>query len=420
MNYQGFKFHLMQDKRKSKNTINKPIMLLWLGHMISHAGDAIYQISLPWLILELTGSKTSTSLVAVSVYLPAVLFSLMAGVIGDRFDRRGVMIFSDGARMLFVGSLVAYLLNGGINPLIIGTFAFTVSTFGTLFYPARDALIPSLVKPEQLTSTNAFISTSGQLAHLSGPVLAGALFAWVGLNHLFTIDAVSFSVSMICIALISKKHITIQQEKEPATHIHQLKEGLQFVRKKGDLAGLITLTAVNNLFIMGPAMVGMPIFVREVLKLDFGAYAMIEAHMAGGMLAGTLFIWRFGKKINRSRVLFWGMVLDGLTYSLLYYIGNYEATKILLFIHGIGIPMITVSRTTIIQSVVPDRLRSRIFSMVSMAVIGFTALSSGLVGPLAEVVPISTIFLVIGVGAALCGVIGLNSRGIMKMEKKSG
>ena len=410
----------MQDKRKSKNTINKPIMLLWLGHIISHAGDAIYQISLPWLILELTGSKTSTSLVAVSVYLPAVLFSLMAGVIGDRFDRRGVMIFSDGARMLFVGSLVAYLLNGGINPLIIGTFAFTVSTFGTLFYPARDALIPSLVKPEQLTSTNAFISTSGQLAHLSGPVLAGALFAWVGLNHLFTIDAVSFSVSMICIALISKKHITIQQEKEPATHIHQLKEGLQFVRKKGDLAGLITLTAVNNLFIMGPAMVGTPIFVREVLNLDFGAYAMIEAHMAGGMLAGTLFIWRFGKKINRSRVLFWGMVLDGLTYSLLYYIGSYEATKILLFIHGIGIPMITVSRTTIIQSVVPDRLRGRIFSMVSMAVIGFTALSSGLVGPLAEVVPISTIFLVIGVGAALCGVIGLNSRGIMKMEKKSG
>ena len=134
---------------------------------------------------------------------------------------------------------------------------------------------------------------------------------------------------------------------------------------------------------MGPAMVGTPIFVREVLNLDFGAYAMIEAHMAGGMLAGTLFIWRFGKKINRSRVLFWGMVLDGLTYSLLYYIGSYEATKILLFIHGIGIPMITVSRTTIIQSVVPDRLRGRIFSMVSMAVIGFTALSSGLVGPLA-------------------------------------
>ncbi|MFQ6608348.1 MAG: MFS transporter, partial [Fidelibacterota bacterium] len=194
----------MSNIKTGLQTINKPIFLLWLGHIISHAGDAIYQISLPWLILELTGSKTSTSLVAVSAYLPAVLFSLAAGVVGDKFDRRRVMIFSDISRMIFVGSLVAYLMTGGTEPIVIGLIAFTVSTFGTLFYPARDALIPSLVKPENLTSANAFISTSGQLAHLSGPVLAGALFAWVGLTHLFTIDAVSFSVSMICIAMISK------------------------------------------------------------------------------------------------------------------------------------------------------------------------------------------------------------------------
>lgn len=406
----------MSNIKTGLQTINKPIFLLWLGHIISHAGDAIYQISLPWLILELTGSKTSTSLVAVSAYLPAVLFSLAAGVVGDKFDRRRVMIFSDISRMIFVGSLVAYLMTGGTKPIVIGLIAFTVSTFGTLFYPARDALIPSLVKPENLTSANAFISTSGQLAHLSGPVLAGALFAWVGLTHLFTIDAVSFSVSMICIAMISKKYIILRREEDHTTHFFQLKEGLRFVRKQRALMGLLVLTAVNNLFIMGPAIVGTPIFVREVLKRDFSAYAIVEAHMAAGMLIGSLLLWRIGREMNRSRVLFWGMVMDGLTYSLLFYIGTYPATKFLLFIHGIGIPMITVSRTTIIQSVVPDRLRSRVFSMVSMAVIGFTALSSGLVGPLAEFIPISTIFLVIGLGAALCGVIGLNSRGMMKIE----
>ena len=80
---------------------NKSIILLWLGHVISHAGDAIYQIALPWLVLELTGSKSITSLIAVSAYLPAVLFSLPAGVIADRFPRKQVMIFSDTARMLW-------------------------------------------------------------------------------------------------------------------------------------------------------------------------------------------------------------------------------------------------------------------------------------------------------------------------------
>ncbi|MFC1620398.1 MFS transporter, partial [Candidatus Neomarinimicrobiota bacterium] len=89
------------------------LLLLWMGHVISHAGDAIYQLALPWLILELTGSKTTTSLVALSAYLPAVLFSLFAGVIVDRFSRRGVMIFSDITRMAGMALLVIFLLTGG-------------------------------------------------------------------------------------------------------------------------------------------------------------------------------------------------------------------------------------------------------------------------------------------------------------------
>ena len=141
---------------------HKQLLLLWTGHLISHAGDAIYQIALPWLVLDLTGSKTTTSLVALSVYLPAVLFSLMAGVVADRFDRRRVMIFSDLTRMVLVFALVGYLMRGGANPFVLGLLAFGVSTFGTLFYPARDALIPDLVDPEQLTAANAFMTTSGR------------------------------------------------------------------------------------------------------------------------------------------------------------------------------------------------------------------------------------------------------------------
>ena len=72
------------------NTIikNRNFMLLWLGHLISHAGDAIYMIALPWLMLELTGSKSLTSFVATSAYLPAVFFGLIAGVVVDRYDRK--------------------------------------------------------------------------------------------------------------------------------------------------------------------------------------------------------------------------------------------------------------------------------------------------------------------------------------------
>ncbi|MFC1543539.1 MFS transporter [Candidatus Neomarinimicrobiota bacterium] len=396
--------------------LQRNLLLLWVGHVISHAGDAIYQLALPWLVLELTGSKTTTSLVALSAYLPAVVFSLLAGVAADRFNRRGVMMFSDAARMAVMLVLVGFLLVGGTSPIVIGLIAFAVSSFATLFYPARDSLIPDMVPPTALTAANAFISTSGQFAHLAGPLLAGLLVVWVGLTHLFTIDAFSFAASLICLALISlRRPARTQPESQPRGHLSDLLDGLRYVWRERSLGLLILLTALNNLFIMGPAIIGMPIFVREVLVLDFKAFAIIEACMAGGMLAGSFLIWRYGRPLNPALVLFIGMIMDGLTYSLLFAIDTYTGTRILIFIHGIGIPLITVSRTTLIQTVVPSRYRGRMFSMVNLSVIGLTALSAALIGPLAEVIPIATIFLGIGLGAAACGVAGLSHRGMMQL-----
>jgi len=396
--------------------LQRNLLFLWVGHVISHAGDSIYQLALPWLVLELTGSKTTTSLVALCAYLPAVLFSLLAGVFADRFNRRSVMMFSDAARMVVMLALVGFLLAGGTSPVVVGLIAFMVASFATLFYPARDALVPDLVPQESLTSANAFISTSGQFAHLAGPLLAGLLVAVVGLTHLFTIDALSFAASLICLALISLRRTTGHQPESHARgHMSDLIEGLRYVWRERSLGLFILLTALNNLFIMGPAIIGIPIFVREVLVLDFKAFAIIEACMAGGMLIGSFLVWRFGPSLNPALVLFVGMILDGLTYSLLFIIETYAQTRVLLLIHGIGIPMITISRTTLIQTVVPYHFRGRVFSMVNLSVIGLTAVSAALVGPLAEVIPIATVFLGIGLAAAACGLVGLSHRGMMRL-----
>ena len=400
--------------------LHRHLLYLWLGHVISHAGDAIYQLALPWLVLELTGSKTTMSLIALSAYLPAVLFSLFAGVVVDRFSRRGVMMFSDAVRMAIMLLLVSFLLAGGSSPLVVGLIAFAVASFATLFYPARDALIPDLVPRESLTAANAFMSTSGQFAHLTGPLLAGLLVVWVGLTHLFTLDALSFAASLTCLALIRvKPPEKVKPRSGTSGQLSDLLDGIRYVWRKRSLGLLILLTALNNLFIMGPAIIGMPIFVREVLELDFRAFAIIEAFMAGGMLAGSFLVWRFAAPLNATLVLFVGMILDGLTYSLLYLVGTYGQIQALIFLHGIGIPMITISRATIIQTVTPYQYRGRVFSMVNMSVIGLTALSAALVGPLAEIIPIEVIFLGIGLGAASCGIVGLSHRGMMQLAPRA-
>ena len=380
---------------------------MWFGHLISHAGDAVFMIALPWLMLDITGSKSLTSLVSMSAYLPAVLFGLFAGVVVDRYNRKWIMIYSDILRALLVAVIPLSLIYGFISPLLIGAITFSLSTFSAFFYPARDSLIPHIVTAEELPAANSAISVSGQMSHLLGPLFAGIGISIFGLRHLFTADAISFLFSILLISLIVGPARKLTIEKHPPKW-QGIVEGLTYVNSHKGLRLLLILTFVNNIFIMGPAIIGLPVFVREVLTSDFGVLAKLEVAMAAGMIVGSFVFWKAEKNISPISILLFGIVMDGITYTLLFFADTSFIAMLVLIIHGIGIPLITVSRTTIIQAVVPDEFRGRLFSMIYMAVMGTTAISVGLTGFILEFIGADSLFLLIGVGAASTVIIGFN------------
>lgn len=387
---------------------NKNIIFLWLGHFISHTGDSIYMMALPWLILDITGSKSSTALVASSMYLPTLIFGLFAGTLADKFPRRTVMMTSDLFRALVVILIPIALLNGIQSTIIIGIIAFLLSTFGTPFYPARDSLIPILVPEKDLSTVNSIISTSGQLSHLMGPVIAGICVGFVGLTHLFTIDAITFLVSLIFIWFISVKEPKSNQSN--FSYLTEVKSGLSYISANRPILILIIMTSINNLFIMGPAIISIPVFVREILNEDFTTLAMLESAMALGMLCGSFIIINFLKNLSFVKILFFGIIFDGITYSFLYFTNSTWLAIIILFIHGIGIPLIVVSRTNLIQKYIPNEFRGRIFSMVNMSVMGTTAISSILTGFSLEFISVQILFLIIGICAMSTMMIGYFSK----------
>ena len=380
---------------------------MWFGHLISHAGDAVFMIALPWLMLDITGSKSLTSLVSMSAYLPAVLFGLFAGVVVDRYNRKWIMIYSDILRALLVAVIPLSLIYGFISPLLIGAITFSLSSFSAFFYPARDSLIPHIVTAEELPAANSAISVSGQMSHLLGPLFAGIGISIFGLRHLFTADAISFLFSILLISLIVGPARKLTIEKHPPKW-QGIVEGLTYVNSQKGLRLLLILTFVNNIFIMGPAIIGLPVFVREVLTSDFGVLAKLEVAMAAGMIVGSFVFWKAEKNISPISILLFGIVMDGITYTLLFFADTSFIAILVLIIHGIGIPLITVSRTTIIQAVVPDEFRGRLFSMIYMAVMGTTAISVGLTGFILEFIGADSLFLLIGVGAASTVIIGFN------------
>lgn len=398
------------------------LLLLWVGQFVSQTGDFLFQATVLFLILTIEASQGSLKVGIVSSLetIPFLLFGLVAGSLVDRYRRRSMMLLSDAARGLFLLSVPLLWQFGWLSWGTIGIVAFALSSFSTLFNPARDALIPQLVPRERLMSANALIQTSTQLAMILGTFLAGAFFSLqrtvspegsdvLPMIRLLVLDGLTFFVSFLTVWFIRVPEDAVQRPSSKRSPLRDAGEGLRYVLGSPVLRGLLILTAVDNFFIMGPAVVGANLFVKRTLGLEAQHLAFFEATLALGWLAGTVWVSRYGKRLAKGKLLLLGIAMDGATYlPFLAFLAlrSYGPALLLIFVHGLFIPLITVTRTSLIQEIVPPAYLGRIFALVNLTVVGFMALSSFTTGALGEVLDAPWLFGLAGAGGALSGVLG--------------
>ncbi|MGB0929829.1 MAG: MFS transporter, partial [Chitinophagales bacterium] len=191
--------------------INHNVFNLFTGQTISQSGDSIFEIALLWILLELTGSNAATGLIAMSGYLPSLLFGLFSGALVDRFDKRRIMLLADVARAILVACIPILYYVGGLNGLVLGLFTFAIASFNTLFNPARDALVGKIVPPNKQLQANSLIHTSWQYALFVGPAIAGFLLLFVNEIQLFLLDACTFLLSFYFIYRLNEHRGTEAQ-----------------------------------------------------------------------------------------------------------------------------------------------------------------------------------------------------------------
>ena len=379
--------------------------MLWLGQMASQSGDSIYQIGLLWIVLEISGSTSVTGLVAMASYLPAVLLSLVAGVTADHNDRRKILLISDGFRFILVVLIPIAFYAGFLNSQFLGINAFAIAIAATFFNPAKDAFVPQIVAREGLLKANSLIQTSWQISLLLGPAIAGVLLHYFGNVHLFTACSLAYLCSFALVFFIRPAR-KFSRSTRAVKGLKEVKDGLVFALRHSVIFPLLLITIADNLLIMGPAIVGTPVFVREILGLDAKAYAIIMSCFAVGTLIGSGGLLLFGDRFKKGHLLLTGMVWDGITFIPLFFIRSLSAAAILVTIHAIAIPLLVVPRTSLIQDIVPVNMTGRIFALMHLAVVGMSAISAGLSGLVLEWINAPTLFLLIGIGGGLCGLAG--------------
>lgn len=400
---------------------DRNLLILAAGQFASRLGDASFHLALIWLAKELTGSKRAMGLVAMLEYLPILLFGALAGVLVDRLDRRRVMLAASLVRAGLM-LLVPLAFLAGYRGLVAGAFAaFGLALATSLFTPARDALVPQLVVGADRVGANALVQVSDQFAWLLGPLVYPLLVPWLGFTWAFLGPAVIFLASWLILRRLrmpagplpaaGRDAAPGSGEAGPppsalALAWQELKAGYALAWHRRELRWLLLLTAVNNFFIMGPAIVAMPAYIGIDLGLPAIYLGAIESVLAAGMIVGSLTIIRWKPRLGMGKLWLFGMVADGLTYVPMLLGPPFRWLVPLIFLHALFIPWITVYRISIVQNVVAPALQGRVFAFVGMAVVGMTALASGVTGMLLGGIPTHTLFGSWGFLGMCCGLVG--------------
>ena len=378
---------------------------LWGAPFIGSIGRSIYDISIIWLILDITNSEKLTGLIAMTTYLPAIFFGLFAGAIVDMYSKTRVMAFAQIMQAIAVIGIPIFLLFDIKVAWIIMILAFFHNGFSLPFVPAFNSYLPTQVKKERLLAANSIANIAWQSAVLIGPIVAAYFLTMIPVEYLFYITVICYLIT----ALLSINAPREKQKKENENLkliVNKTYQGLVYLFNDKTLLSIIILTVLSNLFVMGPAVVGIPILVKIGLGGTASNFAICEAVVGLGMLLGTAFVYKFGDRFTHGRLFLTGLFIDGASFCLYYFIENMIQMYILSFCHGIGIPLLIISRVSIMQKNIPEELLGRIFSIISISIISMTAVSSGIIGFASDVFDIQTIFLLFGTGAGLCGIAG--------------
>src|SRR5207253_4841813 len=211
---------------------------MWVGACTSSIGTWMQIVAQSWLIYRLSHSAFLLALDQFLGGIPIFLFSLIGGVVADRVERRRILLGSQYVQLASSGLLAILVATGVVHIWHILCLSF-VSGFAQAFGgPAYQALIPTLVKREDMPNAIALNSIQFNMAVTIGPALAGEALAKLGEQWCFGLNALSFLAPIISLSMITARYLP---EKTTESIFGSLKQGIVFVRKQGSMEALIVL-----------------------------------------------------------------------------------------------------------------------------------------------------------------------------------
>ncbi|MBK6799006.1 MAG: MFS transporter [Acidobacteria bacterium] len=392
--------------------------LLWFGAFTSSSGTWLQETALAWLLLQLTNDPFYLGLNGFLSTAPILLFTLVGGVLADRFDRRRILLASQWAQLFFALSLALLAFFNTPVPLLVSSallLAFLTGCVQAFGGPAYQSLIPMLVDKKDLPNAIALNSIQFQLARVVGSTVSTfpfAIFAdqMLAASVSFGINSLSFVAVIFALMSLSVSHIP---KAAVGNMRSQLREGLDFVWHQEGLRSL-TFLAFACTFLGMQVTVFLAVFAKDIFHTGARGNAILMAISGVGAVVGALIVASFGHIKHKGRYALVMQIFFGISMMAFTLAPNVWVAYPVIFIASIFMMCVFSLITSLVQLLVTDDMRGRVMSIFMLAFRGGMPLGSLITGFLAKKIYLPYVLLVEGLLLAIIAFCFLISKSQVK------
>ena len=368
-------------KRRFAALHSRNFRILWFGLIFSNVGAQVQMIAEFWLILQLTDSPLALGLMSLCFGIPMITLPMIGGAVADRFDRITVLKFTQAEELVVPLIMAGVIASGHLHVWMLYAGAVLGGTMLAFDNPARQALLPGLVPPEDLMNATALMSAVWTGALLIGPGLGGVLLGAFGAAWLFAINGIT--TLAVVIAIYSLKDIRTRKESGVESALERLIGGVRYAAAHRGVLALLGLTLATGLLARSYSTL-LPIFARDLWHTGPRGYGLLLAAPGAGALVGAFGVAALGDIKHKGRLVVVANLVYCLSLFLFALVPPYLAGLALLIVAGLASTAFGAAIGTMLQFATPGKLRGRVMSLYTMAVIGGPSLGGLLGGALAE------------------------------------
>ncbi len=346
----------------------------------------MWSVASGWLALLLTDSAFFVGLTSFLGGIPMLLFSLPAGVLIDRMDRRAVLLAAQGAVTVVAGVVAVLLFLDALDPWHLLVAAFCSGAAMAFVFPTRNALVANLVPLRDLANAVALNAAGQNAPRVVGPALAGPLIALVGVGQTILLCAL---IQLVTIAITARLPRAVPASTAARRTLRaSLLEGLAAIRRSEYLTGLMVLAAVPTMLLM-PYQSLLPVFAAEVLRIGSGGLGALMAANGLGAVIGSLLVAGSSRLVQVPALLCWAAAAFGALVLLFALTPWVPLATVLIFLSGVASAVYMALNNTAIQLSVDDAVRGRVLS-VYLLTWGLLPIGTLPAGAVAEAYGVST------------------------------